>query len=1202
MPFLLHAAWLRGDSALSNVESQDGALFLWGEDTDARLSAAQLNGGDAMRADALAARKIPSHPAQIPIGRLRSLLSSDLSAALANGMELQSASVWLPSRQGLPVVKRGLFSRAVEESTSAGQGGVERLRDRLGTQAHTGEDSVTLAPWQVTGLTLTPDAALTFLSGLDARSGVHLAGSQSLGSIAAAQSLYHLRTAKDLQYWSAAAKFVLELLAGQYFLPSVRPISATAFQAVWQPSLLDPRIKERLEHMVEAMPPVCRAYNLARPDDAPAPTTLLEHFVTCLVDASIRGWMAEGQAGIYGNGNGSTNGSTSGKNNGVHIDLAGDNLDERTVTDAITSEASAEQIDEQSASVQWLRTLLQRDRWLHLPPHPLHLFYQEWSGWIEQLYVINDTNFRICFELEEPDALLQPNDVGTPGEQGTEQDKAQDRAQGTEQSGEQDSAWKLRYYLQARDNPTLLVPAAKVWTTRGNVLRVSGRRLDQPHERLLAGLGAASRLSSPIERSLRSPQPEMALLSTDEAYTFLRETGPLLESSGFGLLLPLWWRTGDRQRLGLRLRLLGNEGEWPTGSTEHEQIDYAVSTSTGGDPSRPIRYRWELTLGQQSLTEEEFEQLAARKTPLLNLRGQWVELEPRQISAAKNFFDQRQPVGTMSLLQAVRMVQAQGTPLLRDAEAESDQLPLTELPSDLPLDTVEAEGWLQRSLEALQNHTLIQNLAEPEGFVGSLRPYQRRGVAWLAYLRKLGLGACLADDMGLGKTIQAIALMLHVREIATARGEAVTPALLVCPTSVVTNWRREVERFAPGLRPVIHHGNARAQGDEFDEVVRTHDLIITSYGTARRDIELLMRHPWSDLILDEAQNIKNPAAKQTQAVRRIHSVNRMALTGTPVENRLAELWSIVEFLNPGYLGRFDAFRRRYIVPIERYSDSDSAGELRSLVQPFLLRRLKSDPTIISDLPAKTEMVVYCPLTKEQADLYEKVVRETLQHVEGSAGIQRRGLVLGLLTKLKQVCNHPAHYLKQSAPLSRRSGKLMRLTEMLEEALSVNDRALVFTQFVEMGHLLQRHLRETLGVPVLFLHGGITAQQRDEMVQRFQSKDGPPIFVLSLRAGGSGLNLTHANHVFHFDRWWNPAVENQATDRAFRIGQQRNVQVHKFVVAGTLEEHIHNLIESKQALAETIVGSGEDWLTELDTDQLRELLMLHRETFEQEGQE
>ena len=735
----------------------------------------------------------------------------------------------------------------------------------------------------------------------------------------------------------------------------------------------------------------------------------------------------------------------------------------------------------------------------------------------------------------------------------------------------------------------------------------------------MAGLGAASRLFPPIERSLRSPRPEMASLTPAEAHHFLCEIGPLLESNGFGLLVPDWWNARQRTRLGLRLRLFSEETALWNGSDD--ELDGAV---LGARPRRSalVRYAWELTLGAQRVSQEEFEQLAALKMPLLNLRGQWIELDPEQVASAKRFLAERTAAGEMSLLQSIRMAQAyldrtdSRAPVITLDSSVTAIAPAVETPGPapdtLPLEAVDVDGWLRTVLEHLRSQKHVDEVGEPAGFVGELRPYQRRGVGWLIYLRRLGLGACLADDMGLGKTIQAIAMLLYERqaELASAfdpssSGDDSTqrpsrnthPALLICPTSVVTNWRREVERFAPGLRSLVHHGSSRLEGSEFLQALRGYDLVLTSYGTARRDIDVLLQCEWSDLILDEAQNVKNPNAKQSQAVRKINARNRVALTGTPVENHLTELWSVLEFLNPGYLGSHERFRQQYMVPIERYNDEERATDLRRLVQPFLLRRLKSDPSIISDLPEKNEMVVYCALTQEQAALYEATVQDALSILDRADGIQRRGLVLGLLTKLKQICNHPAHFLKQDQPLRGRSGKLERLSEMLEEALSVGDHALVFTQFVEMGALLQRHLRERLHTEVLFLHGGTPAAQRDQMVQAFQDDDGPAIFVLSLRAGGSGLNLTRANHVFHFDRWWNPAVENQATDRAFRIGQLRNVQVHKFVVAGTLEDRIHDIIESKQALAESIVGSGEGWLTELNTDQLRDLLMLRREMLE-----
>jgi len=444
-----------------------------------------------------------------------------------------------------------------------------------------------------------------------------------------------------------------------------------------------------------------------------------------------------------------------------------------------------------------------------------------------------------------------------------------------------------------------------------------------------------------------------------------------------------------------------------------------------------------------------------------------------------------------------------------------------------------------------------------------------------------------------------------------------------------------VRRFAPDLKVSIHHGDKRSHGKKFVKEANQKDLIITSYALAFRDEKTLGMADWQGVVLDEAQNIKNPDAKQSQAVRKLNSDFRIALTGTPIENRLSELWSIIDFLNPGYLGPKNFFQRRFAMPIERYGDTDSLQALRSLVQPFILRRLKTDRSIIQDLPDKQEMTVFCGLTEPQAELYQTLVDQSLSNIESAEGIQRHGMILALLTRLKQVCNHPtllsskssgsgkksskSTKSKASAASSSRtalvksstdgksaalapsspafhslSGKLQRLEEMLEELLSEGDRALIFTQFAEWGKLMKTHLETRFGCEVLFLYGSTSREQREAMVDRFQSDpQGPRIFILSLKAGGVGLNLTRANHVFHFDRWWNPAVENQATDRAFRIGQTRKVQVHKFVCAGTLEERINELIESKKALSDQVVGTGENWLTEFGTDQLRNLLLLDR---------
>lgn len=457
----------------------------------------------------------------------------------------------------------------------------------------------------------------------------------------------------------------------------------------------------------------------------------------------------------------------------------------------------------------------------------------------------------------------------------------------------------------------------------------------------------------------------------------------------------------------------------------------------------------------------------------------------------------------------------------------------------------------------------------------------------------------IANNILCHNTIQLIAFLLHLQE----ENALTSPVLLVCPTSVLGNWKREVNKFGPTLKAFIHHGNQRAKGKEFAKAIKGKNLVITSYPLVFRDLKEFEGVKWQGIVLDEAQNIKNSEAKQSQAVRQIEASFRIALTGTPVENRLQELWSILDFLNPGFLGNRNFFQRRFAVPIEKYGDRDSLQTLRALVRPFILRRLKTDKDIIQDLPEKQEMTVFCPLSQEQAILYQKLVEESLAEIESSDGIKRRGMILALLTRLKQVCNHPLMLKSEGSDKktdrkkvlkAQDSGKLLRLQEMLEEVFAERDRALIFTQFAEWGHLLKPYLEQHFGKEILFLYGGTRQQQREEMIDRFQhDPQGPPIMILSLKAGGTGLNLTRATHVFHFDRWWNPAVENQATDRVFRIGQTRNVQVHKFVCTGTLEEKIHDMIESKKALAEQVVSAGEQWLTELDTDQLRNLLLLDR---------
>ena len=586
-----------------------------------------------------------------------------------------------------------------------------------------------------------------------------------------------------------------------------------------------------------------------------------------------------------------------------------------------------------------------------------------------------------------------------------------------------------------------------------------------------------------------------------------------------------------------------------------------------------LNFEWQLAIGGQTISKAQFDRLVALNSPLVEINGEWVELRPQDIKTAQAFFASRKEQMTLSLEDALRL-------------STGD----TQTIEKLPVVSFEASGALQELVGALTNNQTLEPIPTPESFQGQLRPYQERGVAWLAFLERWGLGACLADDMGLGKTVELICFLLYLKQEEALE----KPTLLVCPTSVLGNWEREVRKFAPTLKAIQYHGDKRPKGKAFAEAVKNQDLVITSYSLVYRDIKSLQSVSWQGIVLDEAQNVKNSEAKQSQAVRQLEATFRIALTGTPVENRLQELWSILDFLNPGYLGNKQFFQRRFAIPIEKYGDTASLRQLRSLVQPFILRRLKSDRLIIQDLPEKQEMAVFCGLTTEQGTLYQKVVEDSLASIETAEGLQRRGMILGLLIKLKQICNHPAQYLKETTLAQHNSGKLQRLEEMLDVALAEGDRALIFTQFAEWGKLLKPHLEKQLGREIFFLYGSTSKKQREEMIDRFQhDPQGPPIMILSLKAGGVGLNLTRANHVFHFDRWWNPAVENQATDRVFRIGQTRNVQVHKFVCTGTLEEKIHDMIESKKQLAEQVVGGGEEWLTEMDSDQLRNLLLLDR---------
>lgn len=894
----------------------------------------------------------------------------------------------------------------------------------------------------------------------------------------------------SFQFWSRVAEFVLELLARQRFVPAIHRVGDNEYCGYWRAILHDEDVARRVEQLIDALPPVCRAAGVS---DEVRPADIVERFVRTTVDGLVRRCM-EG--------------------------------DELTHVLLETTEESC------TPQIRWLRSLVGETASIEGAGDDKRRVFETVSAWLSRVEpVVGARSFRTCLRLESPEG---------------------DGAEG------ESAVWRLVICLQRIDDTGDPADAEFILSSLDREPSILRRVNEDARAELRGDVAKAARYFTPLEGCVDPEGPLSCSLSLEEAYAFLRDAAPILESEGIGVVMPNWWHTSrPRVRMWLHLRPIETGGS-------------AGASSLGLDAL--VGYDWRVAVGDDELSVDELTRLARSKAPLVNLRGRWTEIQAADAAAAAAFLRENQ-TGRMTLMEALRQCYR-----------------ADDLATGVPVAGLRASGWIGRILDGSAND-FLDTAPPPEVFRGTLRPYQLRGLSWLAFMARLGLGACLADDMGLGKTIQLIALLLHER----ADGPTPGPTLLVVPMSLVGNWQREIERFAPTLRVLVHHGLDRLTGTRFEAEVPGYDVVISTYGLIHRDLEHIACVEWYRVALDEAQNIKNPAAKQATAIRSLRSVNRVALTGTPIENRLSELWSIMDFLNPGFLGTATDFRRRFALPIERYHDDDRAERLRHLIRPFVLRRLKSDPSIEVDLPEKMEMRVYCNLTREQAALYEATVGEMLGQIDRAGGIQRRGLILATLVKLKQICNHPAHFLGDGSGLPSRSGKCERLTEMLEEALSEGDRALVFTQFREMGHLLARLLHETFGREILFLHGGTTRARRDALVDAFQlPASDHPILVLSLKAGGHGLNLTAATHVFHFDRWWNPAVEDQATDRAHRIGQFRRVQVHKFVCIGTLEERIDGLLEEKRALADNIVGAGEDWLTELSTDRLREIFSLSRE--------
>ncbi|QIQ05305.1 DEAD/DEAH box helicase [Streptomyces liangshanensis] len=693
-------------------------------------------------------------------------------------------------------------------------------------------------------------------------------------------------------------------------------------------------------------------------------------------------------------------------------------------------------------------------------------------------------------------------------------------------------------------DPTLVLDAGRLWAGDGDASFGPRARVDA-----MLALRRAARVWTPLGRLLERDVPDALSLSEDELYDLLGPAAARLAAAGVAVHWPR---------------------ELVRSLTASAVVRAAPGSATDGTPffdsAELLKFNWQVALDGDALTEREMDALAESTRPIVRLRDQWVVVDPALVRKAR-----KRELGLLEPVDALAIALT-GT-------AEVDGETVAAVPTG--------------ALAVLRDRLVAgpKAVPQPPALTATLRDYQLRGLAWLDLMTSLGLGGCLADDMGLGKTITVIALHLHRAHPA--------PTLVVCPASLLGNWQREITRFAPGVAVHRFHGAGRSLDEAGD------GFVLTTYGTMRSSAAELAAHDWGMVVADEAQHVKNPFSSTAKALRTIPSPARIALTGTPVENNLSELWALLDWTTPGLLGPLKAFRSRHARIVENVenaraadvkdADNEQAVErLARLVRPFLLRRKKSDPGIVPELPPKTESDHPVALTREQASLYEAVVRETMAAIEAAEGIARRGLVMKLLTALKQICNHPAQYLKEdTARLTGRSGKLALLDELLDTILAEDGSVLVFTQYVSMARLLSAHLASR-AIPSQLLNGGTPVAERERMVDRFQSGE-TPVFVLSLKAAGTGLNLTRAGHVVHFDRWWNPAVEEQATDRAYRIGQTQHVQVHRLIAEGTVEDRIAEMLQAKRALADAVLGSGEAALTELTDRELADLVSLRRQT-------
>ena len=724
-------------------------------------------------------------------------------------------------------------------------------------------------------------------------------------------------------------------------------------------------------------------------------------------------------------------------------------------------------------------------------------------------------------------------------------------------------------------------PIDQLWADRASIFEdldnLQGEK-EQFLEHGLRFLGRAARIFPPIKRALESSLENKIYLSTDEVLNFLKYPKDLLIQSGYNIELPEVFRRGGKQRLTSKL-IIRSE------NIKKQQKDSFSTLPSLFDVKSMLDVKWRVNVGDNELSKEKIDQIIKLNQPLINLEGEWVLIEQKDLQELK----------TLEIPEIKTYMDVLKIGMTKSFQSESGN----------KYDVI-IEGDFQQIIENISKIDEFYEIPIPSIFKGTLRIYQQEGLNWMANMTKYNFGLCLADDMGLGKTIQVIAFLCYLKEQFPDNPGSY---LIICPTSILFNWQRELTKFAPDLEVIIHHGPHRTTDlTKIQEFSKPHQVFLTSYGTIRNDVDLLETIYFSGIIVDESQNMKNYYSQQTQAINRLKSQFRICLSGTPIENRLLELWSLFDFLNPGLLGNRGGFQRDFVIPIERFQDQEAIDKLKLIINPFILRRVKSDKSIINDLPEKNEMKLFVELTEDQIKLYQELVNRTLQELKETHDDKRKGkgLILGLLVKLKQICNHPYQFLKKDLDsinmeenlkeIISKSKKLKRLVEMIDEIISNNEKALIFTQFTQMGDIIKKVLEKKLNLEILYFHGGVPEQKRKGIVERFQSEsiESPPILVLSLKAGGTGLNLTQGTTVIHFDRWWNPAVENQATDRAYRIGQKSIVNVYKFISKGTIEEKIDLLLEEKKDLADKIVSTtGESWISDLEGEKLKELLILSK---------